>query len=314
MDAKYQGEEYGFPDEAADKTTSEPEFDIEVDDDTPVEDRNRTPMPKSLVEELEKDELDKYDDAVKEKLKQMRKVWHDERREKETVQREYQETINIARKLMQENEKYKSVLSTGEKQYAEMLKERAEENLEKARRAAKDAYDAGDSEGFVQATEALNAAQMKLSEAQQFRVPALQSDNFEQEFTQTTQSQAEVDPKLDSWTKRNPWFGNNQKMTAYALATHEEIKNSGMVVGSEEYYRTLDKDVRQRFPEAFGQEETGGETETVRSKPATVVAPAVRSTAPKKVRLTQTQLNVIKKFGITPDQYVKNYVKAYPNG
>jgi hypothetical protein len=312
MNAKYQGEDYRFPEEVA--ATTDDSFEIEVDDDTPPEDRNRTPMPKSLVEELEKDELDKYDDAVKEKLKQMRKVWHDERREKETVQREYQETINIARKLMQENEKYKSVLSTGEKQYAEMLKETAEANLEKARRVAKDAYDSGDSEGFVKATEDLNSAQMKLMEAQQFRVPALQNENFEQEFPQEEVNRVAVDPKLDAWQKRNAWFGNNEKMTAYALATHAEIKKSGMVVGSDDYYRALDKDVRQRFPEAFEQEEAAGETETGRSKPATVVAPAVRSTSSKKVRLTQTQMNVIRKFGITPEQYVKEYVKVNQNG
>ena len=79
--------EFKFPDEIEDTNKAENlktggEIEIEIEDDTPEEDRGRTPLPKPLVEELEKDELDSYDDTVKEKLKQMRKVWHDERRER----------------------------------------------------------------------------------------------------------------------------------------------------------------------------------------------------------------------------------------
>ena len=56
--------------------------DIEVEDDTPEADRGREPMPKEIVEELEADELEEYSEKVKLRLKQMKKVWHDERREK----------------------------------------------------------------------------------------------------------------------------------------------------------------------------------------------------------------------------------------
>jgi hypothetical protein len=76
-------EDFKFPDEKQESQEQEELFEVEIEDDTPPEDRGREPMPKSLVEELEQDELDQYDDNVKQKLKQMRKVWHDERREKE---------------------------------------------------------------------------------------------------------------------------------------------------------------------------------------------------------------------------------------
>jgi hypothetical protein len=105
-------------------------------------------------------------------------------------------------------------------------------------------------------------------------------------------------------------------MTAYALGLHEELKDNGVTVGSDEYYRALDKTMRKRFPEAFddGGEEEQSSREQVRSKPATVVAPATRSTAPQKVRLRQSQLNLIKKLGITPEQYVKEFMKEARNG
>ena len=56
--------EFKFPDEDRNKPV-EAEFEIEIEDDTPPADRGKTPLPKPLVEELEKDELDSYDDAVK---------------------------------------------------------------------------------------------------------------------------------------------------------------------------------------------------------------------------------------------------------
>jgi cell shape-determining protein MreC len=77
-------------------------------------------MPKPLVEELEQDELDQYDDGVKQKLKQMRKVWHDERREKEAALREQQEAIELAQKYMGENQRMRQMLDTGGKEYARL--------------------------------------------------------------------------------------------------------------------------------------------------------------------------------------------------
>ena len=110
--------EYKFPDEVEQKKpTNEEEstdIEIEIEDDTPPEDRNRKPMPKEIVEKLEKDELEAYDDDVKAKILQMRKVYHDERREKESALREQHEAVTLARRLMDENKKIRGVLQAGE--------------------------------------------------------------------------------------------------------------------------------------------------------------------------------------------------------
>ena len=118
--AQMDEQEFKFPDEIEENKAPKAEaedagFEIEVEDDTPEEDRGRQPMPKQLVENLEKDELEAYDDEVKSKLKQMRKVWHDERREKEAALREQQEAIAVAKRLMEENKRIKGILSSGEK-------------------------------------------------------------------------------------------------------------------------------------------------------------------------------------------------------
>jgi hypothetical protein len=93
----------------------EKDFELEIEDDTPEQDRNRQPLPKEMVQELEEDELEEYSEKVKTRLKQMKKVWHDERREKESALREQQEAVNLAQNLVEENKKLKSRLTEGEK-------------------------------------------------------------------------------------------------------------------------------------------------------------------------------------------------------
>lgn len=310
-------QEFKFPDETEVKVggvNESPDFIIEVEDDTPEEDRNRTPMPKPIVEELDKDELDKYDEGIKQKLTQLRKVWHDERREKEAALREQQAAIQTAKRLLDENKRIKDILSAGEKEYVSTVKNAAELELAAAKKAYKEAYDAGDSDKLVEAQQALSVANLKLHQAQTFKLPPLQEDNSSVQSDYQTQAPPASDPKLVAWQNRNKWFGSKKGMTAYALGVHQELEDSGVVVGSDTYYSTLDTVMRKRFPEEFESVTSEENDPPPRPKPTTVVAPAARSTAPQKVRLKQSQLNLIKKLGITQEQYVKEFVKGNQNG
>ena len=302
--------EYKFPDELESKgkpeQNSAPEIEIEIEDDTPTEDRGRQPLPKPLVEELEKDELDQYDDNVKTKLKQMRKVWHDERREKESALREQQEAVGLAQRLFEENKRIKGILTTGEKEYVSTIQSNADMELRIAQRAYKEAYDAGDSDKMMEANQALQMANLKMLQVKNFRMPSLQEEEFQVQ-TQPVQYQPapyvpEPDNKAVAWQKRNSWFGQDRSMTAFALGLHEDLRDNGIEVGSEEYYRELDNTMRKRFSDKFESPEDNRQS---RTRLGTVVAPAVRSTAPTKVKLKQSQVNLAKKLGLTPEQYVK---------
>ena len=292
--------EYKFPDEE----DSQVEVEIEIEDDAPPEDRGRQPLPRTLVEELERDELDHYDDTVKIKLKQMRKVWHDERREKETAVREQQEAITFAQKLLDENKRIKNILTIGEKEYVTTIQSNADFELKDAKKAYKDAFESGDSDRVVEANQILQEANLKSIQARNFRLPALQDDeNNVNTVPQQYQPQVpEPDRKAVAWQDRNRWFGQDRSMTAFALGLHEDLRYNGVEVGSEDYYRELDKTIRKRFPEKFEDEDS---RQGSRTRPGTVVASAVRSTAPTKVRLKQSQVNLAKKFGLTPEQYWK---------
>lgn len=307
--------EFRFPDEqetaqaqAADDTAIE----IEIEDDTPPEDRGKAPMPKPLVEELERDELDDYDEKVKIKLKQMRKVWHDERREKEAALREQQEAVNLARKLLEENQRIRGVLNSGEKAFASTVQNAATLELEMAKKAYREAYDSGDAEKVLEATQALQEAGYKLKQAQNFKPIALQPQETPVQIQQNQPQPVDrPDSKALAWQDRNPWFGQDDEMTAAAYGLHEKLKKTGVVIGSDEYYSALDKTMRRRFPEAFEAEEAEQPSrEAPRSKPATVVAPAMRSTSSNKIKLRASQIQLAKKLGITPEQYAQAALKA----
>jgi hypothetical protein len=298
-------EDFKFPDEKQESQEQEEQFEVEIEDDTPPEDRGREPMPKPLVEELEQDELDQYDDNVKQKLKQMRKVWHDERREKEQASREQQEAVALAQKLFEENKKYKQYIESGTKEYASTLKNAANLELEMAKRKYKDAYDTGDSDQIMEASQVLQTANLRVMQANNFQAPALQEENYVVQNTPEVQKPRARNPKLETWLQKNPWYGPDPEMTALAVGIDKKIQETGnVVVGSDEYFATLDKTMRKRFPEYFGIEETESTARTeTRSKPSTVVAPAVRSTASNKIKLKSSQVAIAKRLGLTNEQY-----------
>lgn len=304
-------DEYKFPDEQDDQGTVEAgSVEIEIEDDTPEEDRGREPMPKPIVEELEKDDLESYDAKTKERLKQMRKVWHDERRAKEQADRERQEAINFAQRLVSENQRIKSILTAGEKEYIHTVHNAAQLELEMAKKAYKDAYDQGDADRMVDAQNAMQNANLKIVQAQNFKLPPLQEDNYvvQQQYQQPAQpTQPQIDGKLRAWQERNDWFGQDEEMTAAALGLHEKLKRNGVVIGSDDYYAALDKTMRKRFPEHFGEEEE--RPRATKNRSGTVVAPATRSTSSNKIRLKASQVQLAKKLGLTPEQYAQAALK-----
>ena len=314
--AGFKDDAYKFPDEIeVEAAPAEDTLDIEIEDDTPEEDRNRKPASKETVKalEVEVDELDKYSKDAKDKLIRMKRVWNDERRRADEAERQQQEALSITQKLYEENKRYKQMLNSGEKEYVAAVSTTAEMQLQMAKNAYKDAYDAGDSEKLAEAQHQMTQAALQLDKAKNFKVPALQEENYDVQIQQQYQYQPppRVDERVVEWQEENPWFGQDEEMTASALGLHEKLKRQGVKVGSDEYYATLDKTMRKRFPENFEETEVEVEpTEDVpKAKPKTVVAPATRSTASKKVKLKTSQVAIAKKLGLTPEQYVRELIK-----
>jgi len=291
------------------------DIEFEIRDDVPDEDKDpitgkeREPMPQELVQELEQDELEDYSDKVKTRLKQMKKVWHDERRAKEAAFRERQAAEEFARKVFEENKRLKDTLSQGEKTLISTAMNAAELELQQARKVYKEAYDSGDSDQILDAQEKLSEATSKIQDLKRYK-PSLQPEENDVNIQQSTQVEApRLDQKTVAWQERNPWWGTDEEMTALALGYHQKLEKQygRQYVGTDEYWQNIDKTMRRRFPDYFGEEETsdggGKPVQRTETKPATVVAPASRSTSSKKIVLTTSEINLAKKFGLTPQQY-----------
>jgi len=306
--AEYEKDEFKFPDEIEMGKDDDVKIEIEIEDDTPEQDRGREPMPKEVVEELENDELEEYSDKVKVRLKQMKKVWHDERRAKETAYREQQEAVNYARQVSEENKRLRAQYNTGEQHFMATAQHSAALEVDAAKKAFKEAYDSGDGDSVVNAQELLNNATYKLNQLKNYKPkPLQQGENAVQRQQEQQQEQpvSRPDNRALSWQERNPWFGQDEEMTAAALGLHEKLKRNGVVVGSDDYYATLDKTMRKRFSENFDEPETRNS----RTRSGTVVASAARSTSPNKVRLKASQIQLAKKLGLTPEQYAREAIK-----
>jgi len=291
---------------------SEEHLEIEIEDDTPEEDRNRRPADPEKVRQLEVevDDLDKYSKDAKDKLIRMKRVWNDERRRADAAERERHAALEAAQKLQEENKRIKQMLNNGEKEYVAAVKTSSEMQLEMAKKAYKDAYDSGETDKLLDAQQALTKATMQLEKANSFKLPPLQEEEFKVQTQQQQYQPPRPDDRVMDWQSKNPWFGQDEEMTAAALGLHEKLRKNGVVVGSDKYYAELDKTMRKRFPENFeDQEVEATPVDTPKVKAATVVAPASRSTAPKKVKLKASQVAIAKRLGLTNEQYVRELMK-----
>jgi len=313
-------QEFKFPDEIETKVTmkgdEDDDFDlqIEVEDDTPESDRGHKPMPKEVVQQIEADELEEYSEKAKERLKQLKKVYHDERREKEAALREQQEAIRIAQQILEENKQLRATMATGEKEYISTMQYAAETDLEMAKRKYREAYDSGDSDQITEAQQGLTEATLRMDKAKNFR-PTVQIAENDVKLPQIQeQPKSAPDGKFVDFSERNgAWFRKDPEMTQAAYGLHEKLAQQygQQYIGTDDYYQRIENTIRKRFPEAFpnsADDEDSAESKPQR-KATTVVASAKRSTAPKQIKLTASQLALSKKLKLTPEQYAREVLK-----
>ena len=297
------------------KKVEEPtdDFDIEVVDDTPPEDRGR--KPSEPPEDVTEEELEAYSDKVRKRIQHFTKGYHDERRAKEQAMREREELERLAQKLVDENNKLKGTVSKNQAVLIEQAKKQVAVELEQAKRAYKDAYESGNGDALLEAQDKLTSARLRSERVENFKVPALQEENNEVQ-TQEENTVAPVivkpDAKAVQWADANPWFGTDDEMTSFALGLHKKLVTNGIDPQSDEYYQSINARMRQVFPENFEDAQTQEVDKPKRNQ--NVVAPATRSTALRKVKLTQTQIAIARRLGVPLEQYAKQVADLTRNG
>jgi hypothetical protein len=285
---------------------------IEIIDDTPAPDRNKPPADEP-PSEVTDDELTSYSEKIRRRIQHLGRGYHDERRAKEEALRQRDELENYARSL---THKLKEMEQNSGKS-REMLLSQAKHSLnleyEQAKKAYRDAHEAGDTDALLEAQDKLTSAKIKLDKISNFKLPAVQKEQNDVKAEQTLTNQAapapvKLDPETERWYKDNEWFGPNDEMTAFALGYHQKILKQGVKLGSPEYFEKLDARMRQVFPEEFDdwtdEENRGNRTEKA-AKSTSVVAPATRSVATKKFTLTKSQADIARRLGVSYSDYAK---------
>ena len=306
-------DKFKFPDEIEEKEVEIEvdggEVEIEVVDDTPEKDRGRKPLDKE-VEDPTEEEIEGYSDKVQRRIKDLTHARHDERRAKEALMREKQELERFAQQVLEENKKLKTTVHKGEEQYVSMAQTAAEAKLEKARREYKAAQESFDADAILAAQEALFEAKLEADQAKKFKPAPLQTEEFEVQTRHAEPQQVRPDEKTLRWQAKNQWFGANgfEEVTSFALGLHQKLVSSGVDPRSDEYFEQIDARVKSKFPEVFGETDKPRNGSSQR-KPATVAAPATRSSGPRKVQLTETQRALARRLGLTDQQYAQQVIK-----
>ena len=288
---------------ASKDTPNKDNIEIEVYDDTPKADRNR--KPSEPPEDVTEEELEDYSEKVRKRIQHFSKGYHDERRAKEAAFREKQELEALTKNLVEENKKLKGNVNKNQTALLEQAKKTATAELAQVKKAYKEAHESGDSDALVLAQESLTNVKIKTDKLNNFKIPPLQGEQTPVQPGVASQPTPEpvADARAVEWAKKNTWFGSDDEMTSLALGLHNKLAKQGVDLQSDEYYEAIDTRMRQVFPDNF--EEIPEQEAEKPKRQANVVAPATRSTAPKKVKLSRTQIALAKRLGLTPEQYAR---------
>ena len=295
---------------------TEDDLEIEIQDDTPEQDRGRTrktetaDAPAAAADDDDED-LAKHSEGVQKRIKKLKYEFHEERRQKEAAAREREAAVSYAEKVKQENDRLRKNLTEGEGVLINQAKARVTSELDVAKRAYKEAYEAGDSDAVVNAQMRLMKLQSEADRVENWQV----TPQPEPVATPAPRPQVpEPDAKAKAWVDKNDWFQTDKGMTRYAMLVHEELVESGIDPRSDLYYNRIDEAVQSRYPDRFAAVDT--EVKQPQRKAGSVVAPGGRSsTAPRtKVVITSSEAAIAKRLGISIKDYAAQKLKDMQNG
>ena len=288
------------------------ELDIEIEDDTPPEDRDK---PVASVEDPDDEELSTYSKSVQNRINKMTLAKNSERRAKEEALREREAAEAFAKQVYEENKKLKQQLEEGSKIFIDQNKSSAQMEIDTAKKRLKQAFESGDSDELTSAQEALAKATLRLDKAETMRPIETPEISYEQPKPNR------LAPETQRWVDKNSdWWGQDEEMTMAAMGLDKKLQKQygPEYVGTPEYFKTIDKTMRKRFPEFFNEDQeeeddpppqkrslSDDEEYSRRTKPASVVAPATRSTPPNRVKLKASEATIARRLGVPIEEYAK---------
>ena len=286
--------------------TNADDFEVEIVDDTPEEDRVAKRKEEPEPEEDSEEEIKNYGENVQKRISKLKYDYHEERRAKEEAKRLSEEALKYAENLKKDNENLRKTLADGESMLIDQAKGRVGAELDKAKKDYKEAYESGDPDKLIEAQEQLTKLQNEKFRVEEYKPQPQEIKAQEPPKPQRPKlSQRDID-----WQKNNEWFEKDSIMRGTAMGLHEQLQQKGVVPGSEEYYKEIDEGMRNIFPEKFEVQQEAPERQN-----GNVVAPVERhGKKSRTVRLTRTQVALAQRLGLSNEQYAAQLMKEQQNG
>jgi hypothetical protein len=273
--------------------------------------------PQALLVETssQQGELDQYSEGVKKRIDKLTA------RLRETQRRE-QAALEYAKSVQARATQLEQQYMTADSERLGEANGRVQTQVVALKQIIRKAREEGDIDTETEAQQRLTsltmeqnqitvATQQREQQAQQW---AYQQQVAAQQAAQQPQVQVqqEVDPRVEDWAERNPWYGRDTAMTHAAWGIHRQlIQVEGFDPNSNEYYDELDNRLKQTFPQKLGGGQQQAQTNRA-ARAVQTVAPASRSSginnARRTVKLTPSQVAIAKKLGVPLEEYAK-YVK-----
>lgn len=284
--------------------------DVDVVENEDTAQGQETQQVSQVESEKPENEINQYSENVKKRIDKLTA------RLRETQRRE-EAAIAYAKKVQEESTQLQQRMLRTDEERLHEAKGRIETQVVALKQIIRKAREEGDIDTETEANQRLTdliydhrqvaeedqrrAAYVK----QQAEVPVQQPQYQQPQYQQP----APVDPKLEDWMERNPWYGQDTVMTNTAWGVHKQLViNEGFDGSSEEYYDELDKRMRNTFPRKFSQAQNNSTTRNVQSVAPATRSSGVNSSARRTVRLSPSQVAMAKKLGVPLEEYAK-YVK-----
>jgi len=315
MESKMAEEEQWSEIDTSKSSENKEEVSFEIENEEPVEKLETVVEEQPEVKEKEIPELEGINtDGAEKRIKHLVK----QRKEREEALIKAQARIEALEKNQQEITKGSLNLRENANTSNEKL---LQQNLEMAKQGYLDAYDSGNKEKMLASQEAISKAQVDLNDISKDKsnlervkkeVEAQPSQGMQAQAQPQANQQQEFDPVAVEWSKKpdNNWFGQDQIMTASALAIDLQLKQEGYDPSSSEFYEEVDNRMKVNFPHKFGEGQP-------KKAPRQVVAGGSRTpptSKSKKVTLTQEDVSLARKWNIPLEKYAAEKRKAETSG
>ena len=326
------------PDQGEPKEKIEIEIEGQEEEEAPAVEAAEVEAPKKPEVEIEQEEKPQEEEETQEEEKAVEGVETSgaQKRIRQLVAQKKEREAEIER-LLENNKQMQLELQQQKQEYLEAVgtnlkssEAQVNEKLVIARDSYKRAIDSGDSDLILQAQEYLNNAQqdvVRLADAKrqyEALTPAQRDAVAEQQVTQQTAAPETYNGyglKAYQWAASNEWFNQDQILTNAALVIDAQLKEEGFDPEEDEYYQEIDKRLAENFPQKFGKATEEVVAEQPRKKSTStasqVVAGASHTSASpsnKKVKLSQEDVRLAQKWGITLEQYAAEKLKVESAG